>query len=95
MYLHSVRGTSWFVEDSLQGKILILLDPEAETIRQGENKSGRGAAAAGCNSKRNLMEARVFAGRLGAIELANGFGTNEPGPDVLRFRILLGAAFQL
>ena len=41
------------------------------------------------------MGAGVFAGRLGAIELANGFGANEPGPHVLRFRILLGAAFQL
>jgi hypothetical protein len=41
------------------------------------------------------MGTSVFAGRLGAIELANRFRTNEPGPDVLRFRILLGAAFQL
>jgi hypothetical protein len=41
------------------------------------------------------MGAGVFAGRLGAIELANRFRTNEPGTDVLRFRILLGAAFQL
>jgi hypothetical protein len=37
----------------------------------------------------------VFSRLLGAIELANRFGTNEPGPHVLRFRILLGAAFQL
>jgi hypothetical protein len=39
--------------------------------------------------------AGVFAGRLGAIELAYGSGANEPGPHVLRLRILLGAAFQL
>jgi hypothetical protein len=31
---------------------------------------------------------------LGAIELANRFRTNEPGTYVLRFRILLGAAFR-
>jgi len=34
-------------------------------------------------------------GALGAIELADGFRTNKPGPDGLRFRVLLRAAFQL
>jgi hypothetical protein len=32
---------------------------------------------------------------VGAIELADGFGTNEPGTYILRFRILFGSAVQL
>ena len=46
-------------------------------------------------SERNIAGACVFTRFLGAIELADGVGTNEPGPDVLSFRVLLGAAFQL
>jgi hypothetical protein len=83
----------WFVQDSLQGKILMLLDPETETIRQGENKSGRRAAAPAYGSKWNVIGADVFTGLLGTIKLADGFGTNEPRPGVFRCRILLGAAF--
>jgi hypothetical protein len=44
-----------------------------------------------CAGLRHLIG--VFSRLLGAIELANRFCTNEPGPHVLRFRILLGAAF--
>jgi hypothetical protein len=53
------------------------------------------------DSKSHVIDATVrdvigvFGRVLGAIELANGSGTNEPGPHVLRFRILLRAAFQL
>jgi Cu(I)/Ag(I) efflux system membrane protein CusA/SilA len=52
-------------------------------------------------SKRNIVDAgvqrafRVVTRLLGAIELANGLCANEPGPQCLRFVVLLGAAFQL
>jgi hypothetical protein len=35
----------------------------------------------------------VFSRLLGTIKLADGFGTNEPGPHILRLWILFGAAF--
>ena len=45
--------------------------------------------------ERNVISRGIIAGFLGAIELANGLGTNKPSSDVFRFRVLLGAALQL
>jgi 3-oxoacyl-[acyl-carrier protein] reductase len=49
------------------------------------------AAAVLKKSKRNVIRRGIVTGSLGAIELANGLGTNEPGSDVFRCRVLLGA----
>jgi hypothetical protein len=64
-------------------------------------KKGERAAAPPVGSKLHVIGAglghviRAFTGLLGTVELADGFGTNEPGPDAFRFRVLFGAAFQL
>jgi hypothetical protein len=59
---------------------------ERNRFKKGERLSG---AALRIESRGNFIHASIFTGFLGAIELSNGFGTNELEPDVFRFPVPL------